>query len=83
MKIDIDSLQVEEVNFVEPIDVMKVEITENPSSKVEGLNMLDYAEKVKVVYPNVEKGIIDFLNHYKIKGSEVMFFLGCSVVFGK
>lgn len=30
MKIDVDHLQGEEAKFVEPVDIMMVEITENP-----------------------------------------------------
>lgn len=36
------------------------------------MNILDYAEKVKVVDPNAEEELINFLNHCKLKGYEVM-----------
>lgn len=55
MKIDANPLQVEEENFIKPIDVKMVEIIETPNSNVESLNMLDYAEKVMVVYQNAEE----------------------------
>lgn len=62
---------------------MIVEITENPISKVEVVNILDYSEKVKVVYHNAEEELINFLNHCKLKGYEVMLWPRCSVVFDK
>lgn len=83
MKIDDDRLQVKEANFVEPVNVMIVIITKNHSSKVEDVNMLDYVEKVNVVCPNAEEELIVFLNHYKIKRSEVMLYPRCIVVFDK
>lgn len=83
MKIDFDSLQVGEENFVEPDNVMMVEITKNPSSKVEDENMLDYIVKVKVVYLNAKEELIDLLNRCKRKRPEVMLCPQCSDVFDK
>lgn len=60
-----------------------VEITEDSHLKAGEESMLDYVEKVKVVYPRVEEELIDFLNRCKIKGSEVMWFPRCNNVFDK
>lgn len=68
MKIDYDPLQVKEANFDEPIDVMMVEITKDSSSKVGEESMMDYDEKIKVLYPKAEEELIYFLNKYMIKG---------------
>lgn len=50
MKIDSGPLQVKEETFVELVDVMMVEITEDSSSKAGVENMIDYVENLKVVY---------------------------------
>lgn len=62
VKIDADHFQVKEASFDKPVNVMMVEITEDSMSKTEEGNMLDYAEKVKVVYLKAEEELLDFLN---------------------
>lgn len=83
MKIDSDPLQIEDANFVEPVEVLMVEIYEDHIPKIEDMNMLDYPKKVKVVYPNAEEELINFLIQCKIKRFEVMLCLKCSAVFDK
>ena len=57
MKVEFDPLQVGDANFVEPVEVLMIEISEDVSLKVKDMDMVDYAEKVKVVYPNVEESL--------------------------
>lgn len=60
-----------------------VDVTEGLDNKTYEMNMLDYNEQVKVVYPRGEEKLIDFLNRCKLKDYEVMLFPCCSVVFDK
>lgn len=39
-----------------------VDIVEGLDTKVDEVNMLDFTEKMKVVYPKVEEELFDFLN---------------------
>lgn len=41
------------------------------------------AEKVKADYPTAEDELVDFLNHWKLKGSKVILFPRCNFVFDK
>lgn len=51
--------------------------------KVEEVSVMDYAEKIKVVYPKDEGKMVNFINYCMLKVSEVMLFPLCSVVFNK
>lgn len=53
------------------------------NTKIEEVSMVDYIEKIKVVYPKDDVKLIDFLNRCKIKGSEVMLYSRCNAVFNK
>lgn len=64
--------KVEETLFVDPINVMMVDVVEGLDTKVDEVSMLDYTEQMKVVYPKAEEEWINFLNSCKIKGSKVM-----------
>lgn len=83
MKINSDPLQIKDANFVEPVEVLMVEIYEDHIPKIEDMNMLDYPKKVKVVYPNAEEELINLLIQCKIERFEVMLCLKCSTVFEK
>lgn len=83
MKIATYPLQVEEAHLVEPVQIMMVETTMGSNMKVEEVCMVDYTEKIKVVYPTAKEELIDFLNQCKIKCSEVMLCHRCSAVFDK
>lgn len=83
MTIDAYLLQVEEAHFVEPVEIMMVETTKGLDREVKEVIVLDYTEKMKVVYPKAEGKLIDFLSRCKLKGSEVILFPRCSIVFDK
>lgn len=76
-------LKAEVALFVKHVEVMIVDVTEDLDTKVYEVNMLDYVEQMKVVYPRVEEQLIHFLNRCKIKDSEVMLFPHYSAVFEK
>lgn len=71
MKINSDLLQIE-VNYVKPIEINMVEVTDELDMEVEVEVGENIEEKMKVVYPITEEKLIDFLNRYKLKHSEVM-----------
>lgn len=60
---------------------MMFDITEGIDKNVKEMTILDYIEKMKVVYPKDEEELIDFLNRCNIKGYKVMICPRCSVVF--
>lgn len=43
----------------------------------------DYEEKMKVIFPKAEEGLINFLNRCKLKNFEVMLCPCCSAVFDR
>ena len=51
------------------------------NTKADDANVLDYNEKLKVVYSRAEEEFIDFLNKCKLKDSEVMLCPYCRSVF--
>lgn len=83
MEIDLDPLQFEETYFFELVEIMMVNTGEGLKTNVEEVSMLDYTEKMKVVYPKDKEKLIDFLNMCNIKGSEVMLWPYWSAVFVK
>lgn len=50
-------------------------------TKVYDVNMINYTEQLKVVYPRAEEELIDFLNICKLIDSEVILFPRCNAVF--
>lgn len=70
--------KVEEVSIVEPVDVCMVDIAKNTKAYEPG-----YQEKLKVIFPKDEEGLIDFLNRCKLKYPEVMLYPRCNVDFNK
>lgn len=83
MHIDTNPLQTKETHLVEPVEIMMVETTEDLNIKVEDMIVVNYTEKMKMVYPKVEEELIDFLNMCKLEGSEIMLCPRCSVIFKK
>lgn len=61
--------------------MMMVDTNVGLNMKVKEVSMIDYTEKIKVVYPKAGEELIDFLNLYKITGSEVMLYPRCSAMF--
>lgn len=60
---------------------MMVNIVDNNNPRVVEISLLDYIEKVKVLYPKEEEELIYFLKMYKLKDLEVMLCQSCSTVF--
>jgi len=60
-----------------------VEVSGNPKDVDEITQELQFYEKAKSTYPMAEKELIDFLNLYRLKNSEVMLCPRCSSVFDK
>lgn len=61
--------RVEDVLFVELVEILIVGVIEALNTKIDEVNMLNYKEKVKMVYPKAEEELIDFLNRCKLKDS--------------
>jgi len=77
----VEKLYVEaKVNVVE---CQVVEATEGPKSADEVIYKSQFAEKMKMAYLMAEEELIDFLNHCRLKNSEVMLCLRCNSVFDK
>lgn len=55
----------EEVSFIEPVDVFMMDIIETTE-----IAEPDYKEQLKVIFPKAEKELMDFLNWCKLKDSE-------------
>jgi len=60
-----------------------VDITKEAEHVEETAPEPQFDEKLKIAYPTAEEELIDFLNRCKLKNSEVMLCLRCSVVFDK
>jgi hypothetical protein len=83
MQVDADPLQVSKTLYAEQLACMMVEATEVTNVQVEEILKEEYAEKMKVVYPQAEEELIDFLNRCKLNNKEVMLCPRCSAVFDK
>ncbi|MCI53452.1 hypothetical protein A2U01_0074699 [Trifolium medium] len=53
MKIDSDPLQVAEASYVEPFECLMIEAME--ATTMQAVTEEEYAEKIKVVYPQAEE----------------------------
>ncbi|MCI30363.1 hypothetical protein A2U01_0051572, partial [Trifolium medium] len=81
MKVDSDPLQVAETSYAEPFDCLMVEAME--VTQVQTVPEEEYCEKIKVVYPQAEEELVDFLNRCKLNNKEVMLCPRCSAVCDK
>lgn len=82
MQVDFDPLQIKDTNNVKPLKCLMLKATESPGVAME-VSDSEYDEKVKVIYLNVEEELVDFLNRYKLKGSEVMLCPRCNIMFDR
>ncbi|XP_006598506.1 uncharacterized protein [Glycine max] len=69
-----------ETLYVEPQEIMMVETMELSQVQVQGISEEDYNEQMKVVYPQAEEDLIDFLNRCKLESKSVMLCPRCSAV---
>lgn len=60
-----------------------VEAGEGLDMEIEHVIVDECDEKMKVIYPKAKEELIDFLNQYKLKYSEVMSWPRCISVFDK
>ncbi|XP_027343100.1 uncharacterized protein LOC113855668 [Abrus precatorius] len=93
MKIDSDPMQIE-ANFVEPIDILMVDVAEKQGSfdraveELEGKGSLNdtleaFEKEEAEIFPRAGDSLLDFLTRKKEADSEVMLCPRCSVVFDK
>lgn len=78
MKIDFDPLQVGDTNYVEPVTINMVEITEDFD-----MDEIESENQIEVVYPKAGEGLLEFLHRCKAEDSEVILCHRCNVVFDK
>ncbi|MCH81893.1 hypothetical protein A2U01_0002687, partial [Trifolium medium] len=81
MKVDSDPLQVAEASYVEPFECLVMEAME--VTQILAVPEEEYTEKIKVLYPQAEEELVDFLNRCKLNNKEVMLCPRCSVVCDK
>lgn len=67
MKIDSNLLKVKEVHFIEPVEVMMVDIGEGLNNNVEEVSMIDCTGKIKVVYPKAEEELMTSCTSARLK----------------
>lgn len=65
------------------MEIIMVDVTDDLNTRIDEVNMLNYNEKVNMVYHRVEDELIDFFNRCKLKDIEVMLCPCCSLVFNK
>ncbi|KAH1247616.1 hypothetical protein GmHk_06G017478 [Glycine max] len=69
-----------ETLYAEPQEIMMVEAMELSQVQVQDISEEDYNEQMKVVYPQAEEDLIDFLNRCKLENKIVMLCPRCSAV---
>eukprot|EP00256_Glycine_max_P066604 XP_025981199.1 uncharacterized protein LOC100802634 [Glycine max] len=69
-----------ETLYAEPQEIMMVETMELSHVQVQDISEEDYNEQMKVVYPQAEEDLIDFLNRCKLENKIVMLCPRCSAV---
>lgn len=79
MKIDYSPLQVEEDHYTIVVEVNMVEITDYMEEETDE----SCSNKMGVVYPRQDDGLINYLYHCKSRDSKVMLCPRCSCVFDK
>lgn len=62
---------------------MMINAGEGLDTNVEEVSLLDYIEKMNMVYPKDEAVLIEFMNMSKIKGFKVIIYPRCSLLFYK
>ncbi|KAH1237870.1 hypothetical protein GmHk_08G022674 [Glycine max] len=72
-----------ETLYAEPQEIMMVETMEVSHVQVQDVSEEDYNEQMKVVYPQAEEELIDFLNRCKLENKIVMLCPRCSAVCDK
>lgn len=69
MNIDFDPLEVGEANYIKPLEVNMVEITEYLNMEAEDEVVKGSENQIKSIYPKVGEDLSDFLYRYKAKDS--------------
>ena len=77
----VEKLHVESKDNV--VECQMVEVSGSPKDADKIVSELQCDEKAKTAYPMGEEELIDFLNHCRLKNSEVMLCPRCSSVFDK
>ena len=70
MKIDSDSLQVGDADYVEPVAINMVQITKD----FDMAEFEDNENQIEAVYPKAGEGLVEFLHRCKAEYSKVMMF---------
>jgi hypothetical protein len=84
MQVDEDPPQISDASYVEPVDCMMVDAMDiSGGAQIIAIPETEYAEKIKVVYPQAKEELIDFLQRCKLNKIEVMLCPRCSAVFDK